>query len=71
MSSVEVGRTPMQQPLAVSVREACRLIGVGNTTLWALIKEGRLKTTRIGRRRLVLFASLEALISPHDGDAAQ
>ena len=51
------------KPLAVTVKTACQLVGVGNTTMWALIKAGRVKTVCIGRRRLVIYASLEALVS--------
>ena len=51
------------RPLAVSVKTACQLVGIGNTTMWALIKEGRVKTIRIGRRRLIIYASLETLFS--------
>ena len=51
------------KPLAVPVRIACKLVGVGNTTMWALIKAGRVKTINIGRRRLVIYASLELLMS--------
>jgi excisionase family DNA binding protein len=52
------------KPLAVSVRKACEIIGVGNTTMWGLIKSGRVKTTSIGRRRLVIYSTLEALVAP-------
>lgn len=55
------------QPLAVTVKTACKLVGVGNTTMWALIKQGRVKTARIGRRRLVIYASLEALLISEAG----
>jgi len=51
------------KPLAVPVKIACRLVGVGNTTMWALIKDGRVKTISIRRRRLVIYASLELLTS--------
>lgn len=30
--------------------------------MWALIKDDRVKTVRIGRRRLVMYASLETLL---------
>jgi excisionase family DNA binding protein len=56
--------------LAVSVKTACELIGVGNTTMWALIKEGRVQTVRIGRRRLIIYASLERLLSLEHGAAS-
>jgi len=51
------------RPLAVTVKAACKFIGVGRTTMWGLIKSGRVETARIGRRRVVLFASLEALLA--------
>jgi hypothetical protein len=51
------------KPLAVPVKTACQLVGVGNTSMWALIKTGRVKTVSVGRRRLVIYASLEALLS--------
>ena len=52
------------KPLAVTVKSACKLVGVGNTTMWALIKTGRVKTVSIGRRRLVIYSSLESLLTP-------
>jgi excisionase family DNA binding protein len=58
------------RPLAVSVKTACKLVGVGNTTtMWGLIKAGRIKTVSIGRRRLVIYASLETLVL-EDGAAS-
>jgi excisionase family DNA binding protein len=51
------------KPLAVPVKAACKLLGVGNTTMWALIKAGRVKTVSIGRRRLVIYSSLESLLT--------
>ena len=51
------------KPLAVTVKTACNLLGVGNTTMWALIKSGRVTTISIGRRRLVTFGSLESLLT--------
>jgi hypothetical protein len=39
------------RPLSVTVQAACKLIGVGNTKMWALIKEGRVKTTSIAAQR--------------------
>ena len=58
------------KPLAVPVKTACKRVGVGNTTMWALIKDGRVKTARIGRRRLVIYASLEALLGQEAGAAS-
>jgi excisionase family DNA binding protein len=72
MSIPSPGRYEEKQvarPLAVSIAEACELIGVGRTTMWALIKTGRVKTVNIGRRRLVIFSSLEMLFSKPEAGA--
>jgi hypothetical protein len=52
------------KPLTVTVATARKISGLGNTTLWALIKDRKPETVRIGRRTLVTFRSLEALLMP-------
>jgi excisionase family DNA binding protein len=47
---------------------ARKLSGLGNTTVWKLIKNGTLETIRIGRRRLIVYCSLEKLLSPDPPD---
>jgi excisionase family DNA binding protein len=46
----------------ISVREACRLLSIGNTSAWTLIKSGRIQTRKIGRRRLIVYSSVLQLI---------
>lgn len=55
------------KPLAVTVATARKISGLGNTTLWALIKDRRLQAVRIGRRTLITYCSLEALLAPDSG----
>jgi hypothetical protein len=62
-TSVELRRPNALKPLAVPVKTACKIVGVGRTTMWSLITADRVQTVRIGRRRLVIFASLEALVT--------
>jgi len=52
------------KPLTVTVGTAKKLSGLGNTTLWRLIKERQLETVHVGRRTLITFRSLEALLAP-------
>jgi excisionase family DNA binding protein len=52
------------RPLTVTIATARQITGLGNTTLWKLIGEKKLKTVRIGRRRLVVYESLRALLAP-------
>lgn len=48
--------------LAYSVAEACQVSSLGRTSIFAALKTGRLRATRVGRRTLILSASLIALI---------
>jgi excisionase family DNA binding protein len=50
------------QPLAYSVKEACKVTSLGRTYLYLLIKEGRLEVRKIGNRTIIPAASLHALI---------
>jgi excisionase family DNA binding protein len=56
------GGSPLK-PLAVSVKTARQLLDIGNSKMWELISEGRVETVRLGRKRLVLYHSLEALLN--------
>ncbi len=51
------------EPLAYSVKEACRVSTLGRTRLYQLIGEGRLEARKIGKRTLIPAASLRALIA--------
>jgi excisionase family DNA binding protein len=48
---------------AFSVREAARMCGVSRATLYRLLKEGKIKTIKIGSRRLVPEATIETLLA--------
>src|SRR5262245_543096 len=52
------------KPLTVTVATARKLSGLGNTTIWALIKDQTLETVHVGRRTLITYRSLEALLAP-------
>jgi hypothetical protein len=57
-------------PLAVTVQQACRLSGFGPTSIWAFLKDGRLRAVRVPgvRRTLISYQSLlNLLASPADG----
>jgi excisionase family DNA binding protein len=50
--------------MAVCIRidHAMRMLGIGKTKLYELIATGELETIHIGRRRLVLRSSIDAMI---------
>jgi predicted DNA-binding transcriptional regulator AlpA len=45
-----------------SIPETGEKIGVGRTSVYALINEGRLKSVKIGARHLVVDESIEKLV---------
>jgi hypothetical protein len=53
-------------PIAVTVQRACELSGLGPTTIWAYLRDGRLEAVRPPdvRRTLVSYASLARLLAP-------
>lgn len=57
------------KPLAVTTETARCLIGVGNTTLWKLVKEKKLRTARVGSRTLIIYKSIEELLGIAEGSA--
>ncbi|WP_081493001.1 excisionase family DNA-binding protein [Bradyrhizobium yuanmingense] len=55
-------RLPFAQRLTCTVAEACEVTGLGRTKIYELIGDGRVTTTTVGRRRLVMVQSLLALV---------
>ncbi len=54
-------------PLSVSFKEAAEVTSVSKTTLRRYAKDGRLRTIRLGRRRVIPYAALEKLIREGSG----
>ncbi|WP_433995033.1 helix-turn-helix domain-containing protein [Bradyrhizobium lablabi] len=53
---------PFAQRFTCTIDDACEVTGLGRTKLYELIGAGRIVTTTIGRRRLVVVRSLLALL---------
>jgi excisionase family DNA binding protein len=51
-------------PQAFTVDDTCRITGLGRSSIYELIAQGRLRSVAIGRRRLVLYQSIQALLTP-------
>jgi hypothetical protein len=49
------------EPLLVTGPVARKLIGVGNTKYWELVKAGKVKLVDVGGRRMATYASLKEL----------
>ena len=52
-----------EKPRAVSIVEAARMCGLSRATLYRLISQKKLKTLKIGGRRLVPVAAIDILLA--------
>ena len=48
-------------PLLVPPKDACKLLGIGNTSLYSLIKQKRLEVVKFGKATRITMASVRAL----------
>jgi len=54
------------EPVTISITGAAKALGLGRTTIYALIADGRLETIKLGRRHLIKTASIRQLIEGTD-----
>jgi excisionase family DNA binding protein len=54
------------EKLAYSINDTANALSVGRTTVYMLIKEGRLETFKLGRRTLVKADSIRRLAEVQD-----
>lgn len=52
-----------QEPLAVSILEGCRIIGVKRSSIYREIAAGRIRAVKAGKRTLLPMASLRAWLA--------
>ena len=50
------------EPIAYSINDTAKALSLGRTSIYALIKEGRLETLKLGRRTLVRVESIRRLV---------
>jgi excisionase family DNA binding protein len=58
-----IRRVPREDLTLMSLSQAQALLGAGNSTFWALIDSGGLRTVQVGQRRKVLRTDLEAYLA--------
>jgi excisionase family DNA binding protein len=49
-------------PLLVTVRQAAPIVGIGRDSLYALVRQGRIRSVQLGRKRLIPRAELIAFV---------
>jgi excisionase family DNA binding protein len=57
-------------PLLVRAEEAARLLGISRTRTYEMLRQGELRSVRLGRARRVRLADIEALVEKLAGDGA-
>jgi excisionase family DNA binding protein len=64
----EPGNAGLPQ-IGYSFKEAQKITGLGRTTLWNAISEGKLKCFKVGRRRLFSISHLEEFLKLYEPPA--
>jgi excisionase family DNA binding protein len=50
------------EAIATSIKDTAKALGLGRTSIYALIRDGRLETIKFGRRTLVKVESIRRLL---------
>jgi excisionase family DNA binding protein len=53
---------PKMDAIVTSVNDAAKALSIGRTSIYALIRAGRLETVKLGRRTLITTDSIRRLI---------
>jgi excisionase family DNA binding protein len=56
------------EPLAISINETAKALGLGRTSIYAMIADGRLEAFKIGHRTLVRMESIRRLVASPERD---
>jgi excisionase family DNA binding protein len=51
------------EPLAVSINDTAKVLGLGRTSIYALIADGRLEAFKLGRSTLIRAESIRRLVA--------
>jgi len=54
--------SPAVEPLGYRPADACVMLGIGQTKMKELIREGRVESVKIGRSRIVTARSIKELL---------
>ena len=54
---------PPLRPVAVRLSDACRALGIGNTSLYDMMGKGEIKSIRIAGRRLIPVSEIDRIVA--------
>lgn len=54
--------TDIQKP-AMSIAEFCQAVGVGRTFVYLLIKQGKIRPLKVGRRTIITVQEMNSFLS--------
>jgi len=60
------GTAVLVEPEAVSIPETCRITGLGRSKIYEMIRDGRLPSIKIDKRRLVRTSTARRLIADRE-----
>ena len=60
---METIESPKLFPLAVSPRKAAQYLDVGHDAIYTLLNQGRIRSVKLGRRRLIPVVELERFLA--------
>jgi excisionase family DNA binding protein len=61
---------PFRERISCTIAEACEATGIGRTKLYQGISAGRVQTSKVGTRVLILVQSLESLVQRNASSGA-
>lgn len=63
LNPTDIEESRSVRPLAVRVRDACRLTGIGRSKLYELIRAGEISTFKVGAMTLIATTELERFLA--------
>lgn len=57
---------PFKERISCTITEACSGTGLSRTKLYEEIRAGRVRTAKVGKRTIIIVASLVSLMDPRD-----
>ena len=60
--SQSINMEELKSKIYLSIAEVCLLVGMSDSTIRKFVKEGRLKTIRLGKKHLILKSQIENLM---------